>query len=216
MDNTFINTLIDLNRLDRVGVKQWLFYPGMLFRSSSSWWGTGRPRDFTHEGLDLCFFETIDGKRFRLDSSVHIPVTQPGKILYIIDDFIGKTIVWEPMCNSRKSIPICVIYAHVTPENRLKAGDAFSGGEHIARIAPVDPDKTPMPSHLHLSVMVKAALPLSARIDWKYLNHMDRSAFLDPAPLAGINVLNTHMIDFTGDVNVYDDYPVCPVIESEN
>ena len=216
MGNTFINALIDMNRLDHVGVKQWLFYPGMLFRSSSSWWGTGRPRNFTHEGLDLCFFETNDAKRFRLDSSTRIPVTQPGKILYIIDDFIGKTIIWEPICNSRKSIPICVLYAHVTPENRLKAGDAFSGGEPIARVAPVDPERTPLPPHLHLSVMVKAALPFSGRIDWKYLNHMDRSAFLDPAPLAGIDALNMGMIDFAGNVNVCDDYPVYPVIEMEN
>ena len=207
MASTFIHALITANRLDRPGIEKWLFFPGMLFGSRRSWWGIGKPRPFSHEGVDVCLFETVGQKRFRLDASTRVPAPRPGTIVSIIDDFIGKTIVWEPDCCLQEGFPVYVLYAHVKPVNDLGAGDRVSAGETLARIARADPDRTPLPPHLHLSVVMKKAIPFPDRLDWPYLNRLDRSAFLDPLPLAGIHGPDMRVVDYAPGTGVCKDYP---------
>lgn len=208
---TFVHHLINLNGLDRFGFKRWLFYPGMLFRSRRSWWGAGVPRPFTHEGVDLCFFEAKDGTRFRLDPSIRIPMGEDGEIISIIDDFIGKTIVCEHHAYTRMAkSPIYMLYAHVLPEKGVKPGDALKEGQGLARIAPVDPDKTPLPPHLHLSAVFRDKLPLPHSFDWPYLNRLEREAFIDPLPIAGLTSFDMRIIDFDPSIDISGEYEPCP------
>lgn len=182
----------------------------MLFNSSHSWWGTGRPRPYTHEGVDLCFFESETGNRYRLDDSTRVPMAATGRILAIIDDFIGKTIVCDYFCGLETSRPAYVLYAHIRPEQGLRIGDAVEVGECIARIAPVDPKKSPLPPHLHLSLVLQEALPLPGFFDWRYLNRLSRDAFIDPAIQCGLFERNMDIIVFDPATNTFDGFLPCP------
>ncbi|MFO8113613.1 MAG: hypothetical protein R6T92_13995 [Desulfosalsimonadaceae bacterium] len=195
---TFFDQLIALNQLDRFGFKRWLFYPGMLFGSRRTWWGAGRPRPFTHEGVDLCFFEAADGRRYRLDPAVRVPASENGTVVAMVDDFIGKTIVCTHTGNWGAGVPVYILYAHVVPSEALTPGAAFQKGEPLAQIAPADPGKTPLPPHLHLSVIRKDALPhpLPPSFGWPYINRLDRDAFYDPLSLAGPTKGSVRIIDF--------------------
>jgi len=204
----FIQALIHENRLDRFDFKRWLFFPGMLFGSRSSWWGAGRPRPFSHEGLDLCFFEAKDRMRFRFDPSIRIPAAADGRIVSIMDDLLGKTIVCDHGRRLGTSTPMVMLYAHVLPEKALRPGDAVDQGACIARIAPADTPKNGLPPHLHLSAVKRDALPDT--FDWPYLNRLDRSAFIDPARVAGLTAEDAAIIHFDPSMALYSAFRPCP------
>ncbi len=205
---TFIDQLIALNRLDRLGVKRWLFYPGMLFGSRQTWWGAGRSRPFTHEGVDLCFFEAADGRRYRLDPAVCVPASENGTVVAMVDDFIGKTIVCTHTGDWGAGAPVYILYAHVVPADGLTPGAALRKGEPLAHIAPADPGKTPLPPHLHLSVIRRDALPhpFPPSFGWPYINRLDRSAFFEPLSLAGPTKGSMGLIDFDPAVDACFEY----------
>ena len=77
-------------RLD--GFKQWLFQPGMLFLARQQWWGRERPRPTLHEGLDLCWYEDMEGRRRALDQTTVIPAPFAGTVVKISRDFLGQSI----------------------------------------------------------------------------------------------------------------------------
>ncbi len=207
MKTTFSDRLIAINRLDRLGFRRWLFYPGMLFCSRSSWWGAGRPRPFTHEGADLFFFEADGAKTYRLDPSIIVPVMGDVVVEVIIDDFIGQTVVCRHLCGLGTGAPVWALYAHVVPLKGLRPGSVLSEGQGIAHIAPADPQKTPLPPHLHVSVLRMEALPspLPRPLDWAFLNRLDRDAFFDPLPLAGIREDTMRIIDFDPAMGGFDE-----------
>lgn len=209
---TFIDRLIALNRLDRPGFKRWLFYPGMLFGSRRTWWGAGRSRPFTHEGLDVCFFEATDGRRYRLDPAVRVPAGEDGTVVAVIDDFIGKTIVCTHANNWGAAAPVYILYAHVAPSAGLTPGAALRKGEPLAHIASADPGKTPLPPHLHLSVIRRDALPhpFPPSFGWPYINRLDRGAFFDPLSLAGLTEKRMGVIDFDPAMDVRFAYAMRP------
>lgn len=207
MEPTFIHNLIHLNRLDRFDFKRWLFYPGMLFCSSRSWWREGLPRPFAHEGIDLCFFEAKNGARYRFDDAIRVPMAETCRVVAVIDDFIGKTLVCEPSRNPpQASRPVYILYAHVAPKQGLSPGETVPAGESLARIAPADPEKTPLPPHLHVSVVFRDALPVLDTLGWPYLNRLDRGAFLDPAGMIGLAAQNMALMDFDPAGNIDDEF----------
>ena len=54
----FTEMLIDANPIDPVDHHNWAFYPGMGYGSMDKWWGDYGTRDFPHEGIDICLYET--------------------------------------------------------------------------------------------------------------------------------------------------------------
>lgn len=204
MNISFLRTLIEVNRLDILGFRGWLFFPGMLFGSFRSWWGKEHPRPFSHEGIDLCFFEAENGKRYRLDASVRIPMAETGRIVCIIDDFIGKTIVCEYPGDRQANAPLYIIYAHVEPEKDLLCGDVIGEGECFAQIAEARLEKTPLPPHLHVSAVSQKALPQPDSLTWPFLNRLDRNAFADPAILLGLEKSGMTGIVYDPGVNIRD------------
>ncbi len=199
---TFACKLIEVNGLDTAGFRRWLFFPGMLFLSGKSWWGDGRPRPYSHEGIDLCLFENIDSRRLRLDPRVLIPAADNCRVVSVIDDFIGKTIICIP---NDASAPI-VLYAHVLPADGIAPGDAVRKGELIARIAPAGPEKPPLPPHLHVTLLQAGFLSDPDRLNWHRLNRLDRAAFIDPLYALGFAENGMQMVDFDPVTAFYDDY----------
>ncbi len=91
----FTKTLIQKNRLDKRGFSDWVFLPGMLFKSPDKWWGDRGKREKPHEGLDLCLFRDNQDKIVRLDGKIMIPAIYDSIVVRIIKDFIGKSIFLE-------------------------------------------------------------------------------------------------------------------------
>ncbi len=199
---TFAQKLIEVNKLDSAGFRRWIFFPGMLFLSENSWWGDGRPRPYSHEGIDLCLFANADGRRLRLDSSVWVPAADNCRIVSVIDDFIGKTIV----CFPDGALNPVVLYAHVLPADGIAPGDAVRKGELIARIAPAGPERTPLPPHLHVTLIRAGFLSDPERLSWHSLNRLDRSAFIDPLHVLGFSENGIQMVDFDPAITLYDEY----------
>ena len=63
----FKDIIVSENRLDKKGFKEWIFCPGMLFRSGQKWWGDREKRGSDHEGLDLSIYRNDEGDILRLD-----------------------------------------------------------------------------------------------------------------------------------------------------
>lgn len=210
----FARRLIEANGLDLAGFRRWLFFPGMLFLSEKSWWGDGRPRPYSHEGIDVCLFENRDARRLRLDPRVFVPAADNCRVVSIIDDFIGKTIICtldEPAGDRGISDPHgasdpLILYAHVLPADGISPGDAVRNGDLIARIAPADPGKTPLPPHLHVSLLRAGFLPDPERLNWHRLNRLDRSAFIDPIDALGFSENGMQLIDFDLETAIQDEY----------
>lgn len=184
MKTVFVADLVRVNRLDRIGFRRLLFFPGMLFNSNETWWGSGGARSSSHEGLDLCFFESEDMQAFRVDENVQVPAAFSGPVVRIMDDFLGKTIVTSHGRDSGADARVYVFYAHIRPQKDLGLGDSLAAGECFARIAPV-PSKAPLPPHLHLTIGRADRLPPLDAMSWPRLNRVDRNYFHDPLPILG-------------------------------
>lgn len=176
----FVSYLVKANQLERVGFDQFVFFQGMLFNSFETWWEKNNVRKFSHEGVDLCFFMNGCKGKYRLDESVQIPLMYTGKIVCLMDDFLGKTIIVRHPVDNTDEPAFFSFYAHMKPRESMKVGDVFKEGEIIGTIADVSNISTPLASHLHLSMAWEEMLPPVSRLNWEVINRADRSAFIDP------------------------------------
>ena len=165
----FFEYLLAANRGRLVGFKHWLFHPGMLFRARQQWWGGEQTRSNPHEGLDLCYFEDMAGRRHSLDQTIVIPVPCPGRIVKISRDFLGQSIFvahdMEPIAGCR----LYTAFGHTAPEEGLSEGKSVSEGEIIASISAPDQEKTAVPPHLHLTLALIPDTVTPDQLTWAYL-----------------------------------------------
>ena len=86
----FTEIFIHENALEAAGFDEWIFLPGMMFRAQDKWWGDRGKREKAHEGIDLCLYKDRQDRIQRLKKNAKIPVMYSGKIVGILDDFLGK------------------------------------------------------------------------------------------------------------------------------
>ncbi len=183
----FVNRLVATNRLSASGFDRFVFLPGMGFCTMEKWWPPAGRRTFSHEGIDLCLFQTRSNLLFRLDETIRVPLIHPGKIVGLIPDFLGKTVIASHrMSGSGQKDEFYTFYGHVTPDSHLAVGDTLNSGGIFARIADVDIRRTRLPAHLHVSAAWRRLLPSVETLTWPLLNRMDRSAFIDPMDLLAV------------------------------
>ena len=176
--STFIHQLSAANHHERIGMERLIFYPGMLFGTAEKWWGRPGCRHSHHEGIDLCFFETGSGGYYRLDETTRIPMAEDGRIVHIMEDFLGQTVaVQQTEAGGRAFL---TLYAHIEPAKGLSVGDRLSCGEVFARIAAINNPKIMLLPHLHISMAWADQLPDYADWTWKRLNHCGSECFVDP------------------------------------
>jgi hypothetical protein len=176
----FVSTLVRMNRLDQVGFDRFIFFQGMLFNTLKKWWGDSGIRKSSHEGVDLCFFKGHYLQKFRLDETIRIPTIFAGKIVQVMDDFMGKTVITSHVLNDECPAGFFVFYAHIQPDSQIKVGDILEHGEPFATIADISGIPAPIPPHLHISMAWEKLLPPVDRLSWEFLNRVDRSVFIDP------------------------------------
>jgi hypothetical protein len=193
----FFSNLVLLNRLDRLGFDRFVFFPGMLFLTFETWWGGSGMRKTAHEGLDICFFVNSRKERYRLDESINVPVLYEGRIVRIMDDFLGQTLVVQYVLEGLDKVSLLFFYAHILPDPRLQIGDDIEPGKQIGTIADASKTSSPLMSHLHLSLAWEFMLPPVDTLSWEILNQVNRSVFIDPLLLlSGPHIQSEHPTDF--------------------
>lgn len=175
--SSFTKRLVQLNRLDKQDFQDWHLPSGMLFASTTFWWGTNEPRPRPHEGLDLKFFLNNHNEVNSLQEGAMIPVLFSGQVVAIFPDFIGQSIMLahEQLGTHR----FYSIYAHVLAEPTMTIGHHCADGEIIARIAQTK--KADIPTHLHLSTLWLSAAHLD-EICWQKINSAANIEMCDPLP----------------------------------
>lgn len=179
----FGEQLINYNRLDEAGFEEWLFYPGMLFRSNEKWWGDGGCRSTPHEGIDLCLFRHKSGAVVQLDGTTKIPVTYNGEIVKIDRDFLGKSVYIRHEIFDRAGRQFYTVYGHTEPVHHLRPGAGLKAGDILASIS--DAKKTKIFSHLHISM---AWIPASCSVEslnWVTLADPGKVTLLNPLDIIG-------------------------------
>ena len=169
--------------LDRA---EYLFHPGMLFESGEKWWGDLGRRHAPHEGIDLCIYRSGSGGIHPLPPETAVPVFAPGRILAVIDDFLGRTVFVQHEILQEPSRPFLSIYAHIIPLPDIEAGLALDTGQIIGRIGSSPRLPSGMLPHLHLSVGLLAPDLDPALLSWPRLNKREGIHLLDP--LASIDL----------------------------
>lgn len=179
--------LLNANGIDSDGFSQWAFYPGMLFHSEDKWWGDWGARKRPHEGLDLCLYQGTDGLVRSLDATISIPVMYEGKVVRLVDDYIGQTVFVLHEIYSRNNKQLCSIYGHIDPCEPIENLKPLEKGDIIATICDASIKEAQMASHLHLSV---AWVPKSydcQQLNWETLAHHTEIILLDPLDLIECN-----------------------------
>ncbi len=178
--------LISANRLEDDGFSEWLFYPGMFFLDRNKWWGDGGPRQAPHEGVDFCFYRTSATDHRRLQPQARIPAVAAGRVLAIIDDFLGKSIIMHHPVLEWGKDRVCTIFGHTVPLAGLSAGEPIAAGEIVARLAACTRSRGPGP-HLHVSLALIDRRRTGKELTWPALSRSRAALFLDP-----INLIMEH------------------------
>ena len=176
----YLDTLSRLNQLGKGSDICFLFHGGMLFLSPDKWWGDFKKRVSIHEGIDITYYRDFRGNACRFDHTTRVPAMENGIILNICNDFLGRSIITEPLwADTAAEFRLLYVYAHVIPLGNMVRGARVSAGQEIASVCPTD--KNPqMPPHLHFSCFeVPASVPLVC-LDWELFSKGPDIRFIHP------------------------------------
>jgi len=148
----FIEHLLRCNAINKLGFKELIFHPGMLFNAINKWWGDRGNRHRPHEGLDLCRYRTKDRAILHLDEDTVIPVMYNGEVIKIENDYLGKSIYLCHSIYNDHGEQLVTAYGHIKPENNICAGKSLKEGDLLGTIADTGKGKTEIPPHVHISV----------------------------------------------------------------
>jgi hypothetical protein len=176
----FFDLLREVNRPRLDGCKQWLFQPGMLFLARKQWWGRERPRPTLHEGLDLCWYEDMEGRRRALDQTTVIPAPFAGTVVKISRDFLGQSIFLAHDDDPATGRRLYIAFGHTNPRSDLTEGQHFLEGDIIAALSNPGNRKTAVPPHLHLTLAWIPSTVGYEQLTWDYLGGAPDITLLDP------------------------------------
>ena len=179
--SAFNGLLIGWNGLDTAGFAAWEFLPGMRFNERAAWWRGGSDRDGVHEGLDICWYRTVDGRRLSLGAGARVPVIYAGEVVSVVDDFLGTSVFVAHECRDSRGWQLHTIYGHIEPRSGLASGSLLGDGEAVGTVADTSGRTSAVPPHLHVTLALIAGGRLSAtRLDWASLRDPNRAILLDP------------------------------------
>jgi hypothetical protein len=180
ISQVFQEQLITANRLNQQKFQEWLFVPGMRFGEAEKWWDKQGKRDTLHEGLDICFFRTIDHDIRQIPPETKIPAIYPGTVANICDDFLGKSIFLKHEQYHQTGKIFYTAYGHTTLLPGILPGTKVSGGEIIGSTADTVKNHRTVPSHIHISTAwISDELPVQ-QINWKIPGQAGTATFFDP------------------------------------
>jgi hypothetical protein len=161
--SNFTRNIIVLNRLNGLGFKDWLLKPGMGFGEPEKWWPGQGIRPTPHEGLDLTGFLDHNHVEHRLPTNTIVVPLFRGRLVNIIDDFLGRTVIIDHQIINRYDQSLHGFYAHLLPAAQLTTGADLHEEEGLGTIAA---GNQICPPHLHIStVWVARNFPVG-QISW--------------------------------------------------
>ena len=135
----------------------------MMFTARQKWWGDHGVRPTEHEGVDFTAFLDDDKREHRLEAGLLVPPLFNGKVVQIIDDLLGRTIIIDHAIRDRDGLILHAFYAHLTPQPTISRGTVIETASILGTIAP----GTTCPAHLHISTAWCARdLPLG-KFSWQ-------------------------------------------------
>jgi murein DD-endopeptidase MepM/ murein hydrolase activator NlpD len=159
----FTGRILALNCLTARGFKAWVVQPGMGFADPGQWWGAAKARPSPHEGLDLRAFRDKDNNEQPLPAGTIVPPLFRGRVVRIVADFLGRTIIVDHGNGNRAGPGLYGFYAHLNPLATVTVGTDLKEDEGLGTIAA---GNLSCPPHLHLStVWIGRDFPL-AQVGW--------------------------------------------------
>jgi hypothetical protein len=181
--SAFTRLLIRWNGLDAAGFAAWEFLPGMKFAERAAWWRDGAERPGAHEGLDICFYRTGDGRRLSLGAGARVPVVCPGEVVALVDDFLGRSVFVAHEITGGEGRRLHTVYGHLDPAPGLTPGGQLGEGDLVGTIAETSGRRGSVPPHLHLTVALTCREGGPEPLDWNALRDQGRVLLLDPLPV---------------------------------
>jgi len=168
------------NSLDKLGFREWIFHPAMLFGSHYKWWGDLGKRERLHEGLDLYLYRTKEGNIHYLDEKTKIPVIFKGQVIKVDDDFLGESVFVSHGNYDSNGSQLHTIYGHIKPRAHICPGEILSEGDIIGVIADARKSGGVIPHHLHVSVAWISNTVHSQELGWQMMGDLTKVVLLDP------------------------------------
>ena len=175
--SNFTGNLIALNHLNSLGFKSWLLKPGMGFNDTNKWWGDQEARPSRHEGLDLTgFLDNANGEHQLTEGTIVVPL-YGGRLVNIINDFLGRTIIIDHEITNRQDQSLHGFYAHLSPTAKLRTGAVINEAAGLGTIAA---GSHICPPHLHIStVWISGNFPLG-QLSWADFTEQEGFQPCDP------------------------------------
>jgi len=189
MGNTFLpfsafgGRLIRWNGLDAAGFAAWDFLPGMRFGEFASWWRDGTARDAPHEGLDIGWYRSGDGRRLALGAGARVPVLWAGAVVAVVPDFLGASVFVAHDRADCEGRLLHTVYGHVEPRAGLAPGARLGDEDLVGSIVAPVGARVAVPPHLHLTVALIDRAGGPERLDWGAMRAATRVLLLDPLPI---------------------------------
>jgi len=179
----FSQFLVGCNGLDALGYREWIFYPGMLFKSPHVWWRKGRLRNVDHEGLDIGLFRDVNGMIHELSPGTLIPVMYKGETAGSERDYLGQSVYLRHDIRDGLGNALYSIYGHLEPDYSISTEKEIRAGEVIGKIAdPLNRGKS-IPPHVHITVTWISESLFGSKINWETINDLKLCALLNPLDL---------------------------------
>jgi hypothetical protein len=152
----------------------------MRFRERAAWWRGGADRGGVHEGLDICWYRTAEGRRLSIGAGARVPVVYAGEVVSVVDDFLGASVfVAHGRCDGAGR-RLHTIYGHIDPGAGVAPGRLLGDRDAVGTIAETSGRTHPVPPHLHLTLALIGREDAPARLDWDVLRDRSRVLLLDP------------------------------------
>ncbi len=146
----YLTAVAQANRLGNGRRLEWLFHCGMLFAGKDKWWGDFGLRSTVHEGIDITYFRARPDDLQWFHAGIRIPAMEDGRVINICNDFLGRTLVIEPLGAESFKSRIVHAYAHILPEGHIRPGRLIQRHEIIAGVCDTRKNPALLP-HLHFS-----------------------------------------------------------------
>ena len=172
--------LVSGNALAASGFAAWEFLPGMRFAERAAWWRGGSDRGGVHEGLDICWYRTVDGRRLSLGAGARVPAIYAGEVVSVVPDFLGASVFVAHAHRDALGRRLHTVYGHVDPLPGLAPGSVLGAGREVGTIADTTVKKSAVPSHLHITLALIDCGGELQRLDWDALRDRSRVQLLDP------------------------------------
>lgn len=180
LNSPFCRYLVANNRPHLDNFKEWIFQTGMLFNSLEKWWGSQGRRATPHEGLDLCCFADVNGKRKTLDRHTKIPAAFAGEIVKIAPDFLGQSIYISHELFDDCGRQLFSAYGHTVPKDSLQIGSRVAEGEVIAEMSDLSGKKLSIQPHVHIT-FAWIPVPIALHdLNWDNLSQNPGITLIDP------------------------------------